>query len=356
MIGIKDLNKSLGFEELLEDVVSKGVCAGCGACFVVCPYEKVLEYEDEEPLLVGECKHCGICLKVCPCYNVQVGELEEFVFGRRRRPEESFGVNKEICVSRSTDKRIIEKCQDGGVVTTLLVSALNSGAIDSAIVSGIDPSTPWLPKPVILTRRDDMISCSGTRYTYSPSLIALKEAVSKGLRRIAFVGTPCQVLALRRMQKIPLKKYSDPIAFSIGLFCSECFSYEGLMVEKIQKGLGINLSDVKKVNIKGKLLVQKANGETIGIPLKEVRKYSRPECGVCDDFSAELADISAGGVGLDGWTSTVIRTDKGLEAFNHALKEGLLEVKPAEEFKSSLDLFRRLSESKRSHNVAPKQS
>lgn len=343
----KSLKKQIGFDTLLEKVVSSNICAGCGACFAVCPFKGVLEYAKEKPVLVGECKNCGICLGVCPRYNLQIEDIEEFIFGRRRKPEEAFGINEKVYVARSTSKEILGKCQDGGVATSLIASSLDSGEIDGAIVSGIDSVNPWLPKPLFVTKSEDAVSSSGTRYTYSPSLIALKEAVSKGLQRVAFVGTPCQILALRRIQRFPLKKYSNPVSFTLGLFCSECFSYDGLMVEKIQKNLGINLMDIRKVNIKGRLLVQKADGGVVGIPLKEAKAYALPKCQFCGDFSAELADISLGGVGLDGWTFTVLRTSKGLDVFKRALDKGILEVKSVEEFKSAFDLLVKLSNSKR---------
>jgi coenzyme F420 hydrogenase subunit beta len=89
--------------------------------------------------------------------------------------------------------------------------------------------------PLIASNKSEVIRCSGTRYTYSPNLLALGRCVAEGPgRKVAFVGTPCQILALRRMQKVPLKKFVDIVAFTVGLFCSESFTYDGLMVKKIQ--------------------------------------------------------------------------------------------------------------------------
>ena len=341
------MSKSLGFDELMEKVVETGICSGCGACVAVCPFKDALEYANEKPLLIGECKNCGICLRVCPRYNLQVDELDKLVFGRLRMPDEVFGAYKSIYVSRSLDKEVLEKGQDGGVATTILTSALESGLIDGAIVSGVDSSVPWSPTPLVVMSREEVIHSAGTRYSYSPNLIALKKGVEDGLKRIAFVGTPCQILAIRRMQKANLKKFTNPLAFTIGLFCSESFSYRGLMVEKIQKGLGIDLRDVVKINIKGRMLVYLKNGDVVKIPLKEVRGYAQPKCSYCDDFSAELADISLGGVGLNGWTFTIVRTDRGGEVFDQVVRDNCIEVRSAEKFDRSLRLLKRLSILKR---------
>ena len=50
-------------------------------------------------------------------------------------------------------------------------------------------------------------------------------------------------------------KYVNPLKFTIGLMCTESFTYEDLMEKHIQEELGINLGDIKKINIKGKVLV-----------------------------------------------------------------------------------------------------
>jgi coenzyme F420 hydrogenase subunit beta len=337
------VSTTLGFENLIENVIDPGICSGCGACYVVCPFKNILEYSDEQPVLVGECKNCSICLKVCPRKNRQDDALEEFVFGRKQTSDELFGIFKKIYVSRSKDAQILKKCQDGGVASTILTSALNLGLIDGAIVSGVDASTRWLPTPLVVTQRESIINNAGTRYTSSPNILALKKAINDGLKKIAFVGTPCQILAIRRMQLNKLKKYTKPLVFTIGLFCSESFSYQGLMIENIQKKLGIELNDVVKMNIKGKMLLYLRNGEVVKIPLKEIRKYAQQKCKYCTDFSAELADISLGGIGLNQMTLTIVRTEKGQEVFNQIMSHNSLEIEPLHKYDNSLTLLNRLT-------------
>jgi len=341
------LTARLGFEELLNDIISKGHCTGCGACFITCPFEEVLDYRDG-PKLVGECKKCGICLKACPRYGFQAAELDEFIFGRRRAAQEVFGVHLSVHVAMATDPRVESVGQDGGVATALLLNALDSGLIDGAILSSTDPTRPWSPVPCLARSRGEILAAAGTRYSYSPGIITLRKAAEEKLERVAFVGTPCQVIALRRMQKANLRKIVGPITLVIGLFCSESFSYEGLMLEKIKKGMGIDLGDIVKMNIKGRMQITLKDGRMVEIPLKEARAYAEPYCRSCEDFSSEFADLSLGGVGLEGRTFTVVRADRGKRFLDAAVESGALEVKPVDEFKKALDLMVRLSVSKRS--------
>jgi len=337
----------LSFEEtLLENVILKEVCSGCAACVLVCPFG-CLEYFEEKPNLIKKCEICGICPQVCPRFEFSQASLEKLVFGRERRPDEEFGIHERLAIARATDRNILRTCQDGGVVSALLTHALNNGVIDSAIVSATSPEKPLFPIPKLVSAPEEVLECAGTRYTYSPNLLALQEAVKQKRKSVAFVSTPCQIQSIRKIEAFPLKKYSNLIKLTIGLMCTESFTYEGLMQKHIQEVLGVNLHDVMKINIKGKVLVTTKSGETKAIPLQEAKQYTRKGCLPCTDFSAELADISTGGLGLSGWTFTAIRTNKGKEIFESAEKAGAIQTRPVEEEKTALDLLIKLSKRKR---------
>lgn len=337
----------LSFEEtLLEKVVSKETCMGCGACVFVCPYS-CLEYSEEKPKLAKKCEVCGICPTACPRYEWSSADLEKLVFGRERKPNEDFGIYQHLVLAQTIDKDIKPSCQDGGVVSTLVSFALKNGIIDGALLSGLHGNKPFYPVPKLATAQEEVLKCAGTRYTYSPNLLAFEEALKQKRQSLAFVGTPCQIQAIRKMDAAKLKRYTNRIKFTIGLMCTESFTYEGLMQKHVQQTLGVNLRDVKKINIKGKVIVTTSSGEEKTIPLAEAKKYTRKSCLPCTDFSAELADISAGGLGLSGWTLTIIRTEQGEELFKAVEKAGLIKTRPVEEEKNALNLLVRLSRKKR---------
>ncbi len=336
----------MSFEESLGKTVLPSLCCGCASCIVVCPFG-CLEYVGRKPVLVKECKVCGICAQVCPKYGLPMQDLEKSVFGRERTPEEAFGVHRRIVVAKTTDERISEACQDGGIVTTLLTFALEEGLIDGAALSGTNEKEPLRTVPKLATTKDEIVACTGTRYTYSPNMLAFREGVLQKRKSVAFVGVPCQIQALRRIQAVPLRKYADALGFAVGLFCSECFTYKGLVEKLFRNEVGINLAEVKKVSIKGKMLVTLKSGETKTVALKDAKKYACGFCSSCPDFSAELADISVGGLGLNGWTLTVIRSEKAESIFEKAEKKGLVKTRPIQEEKAVLDMLVKFSVRKR---------
>jgi len=332
-------------ESLASNVIETGKCLVCGACVVACPFG-CLEYSSEKPLLVKECKACGICPRVCPQYVASQAEIENLVFGRERKLEEEFGVHRRLAVAQAKDAALRGISQDGGVVTALLTFALENGLIDSAVVSGVGAEKPLSSVPKIATTSKGILETAGTRYFYSPNILALPEATKQKKTKIAFVGTPCQIRAVRKLQLAGLKKLVNPLSFVIGLMCSECFVYEELAEKYLKETLSVSLNSIKKMNIKGKMIVTTDLGVKT-IPLAEIKQYARRNCQFCSDFSSELADISVGGLGLEGWTFTIIRTEKGQEFFSKAEAAGILNVRSVNEEPNALNLLNKLSKKKR---------
>jgi coenzyme F420 hydrogenase subunit beta len=282
--------------------------------------------------------------------NFSQVQMEKFVFGRNRKPEEPFGVYRRLVVAQATDEEILKVSQDGGVATALLSYALKNGLVDSAVVTGASEEKPFYPIPKLASTFAEVLESAGTKYTCSPNIPLLIEACKQKKTKVAFVGTPCHVQAIRKMQAAGLTRQTGCLNFTIGLMCSGCFTYEGLMEKYIHGELGVDLGEIKKMNIKGKLLLTTASG-VIGIPLAEIIRYQQKSCGACGDFSSELADISVGGLGLDGWTLTIIRTKKGEELFSGAEQAGFLRMKAVDTEAKALSLLVRLSEKKRKNTA-----
>ncbi len=147
------------------------------------------------------------------------------------------------------------------------------------------------------------------------------------------------------MQLAGLKKYNS-VKLLIGLMCSECFDFETLVEKHLHRELGLNLKDIIKINIKGKMIITMKNGQILTLPLTEVKKYARKSCISCSDFSSELADISVGGLGLEGWSFVVVRSERGEELFSSAEKAKIIQTRNTDEEKNALNLLCKLSSRK----------
>jgi coenzyme F420 hydrogenase subunit beta len=348
------------WKELYHEVVKTNLCTGCAACIMACPRD-VLEYElasyhpfnTEETTPFDDCIHgqrgCDICTKACPRFRVWEVECDEALFGRARQPEELFGIYRDVLLVRANDEKIFEAGQDGGLVSALLIWGLEQGKIDGALVSKVSQERIWDAEPCVVTTREEVLATAGSRYTYAANPLAMKEAEKRGLRNLALVGMSCQASINGTLSARNVAKYRRRIGLTIGLLCSKSFTYEGAMVGKIQNELGIPLEDVAKVNVKGKFILwRKSTGEQVDIPLKEMHAFTREGCKLCPDFAAEHADISTGGLGQsDGWTLTIVRTERGSEWLKELVDAGWVTVRPGSEDPAAISLMEKLSAKQR---------
>ncbi|HZU71279.1 MAG TPA: Coenzyme F420 hydrogenase/dehydrogenase, beta subunit C-terminal domain [Acidimicrobiales bacterium] len=342
---------------LFNEVVTSGLCTGCAACVVACPYD-VLGYDDGggryKPFHVeadggfDDCTHgergCTLCTRACPRFRQWETEVDSFLFGRERLPEEIEGVSKDIVLARATDPELHERGQDGGLVSAILVWALENDRIDAALVSYLEgDGTGWKAVPGVARNRTEVLAASGSRYTYSANTLAYAQAIEGGAERIAMVGMSCMSSAPPVMAARKAGKVARRFTLNIGLLCSKTFD-DAIFPELFEAKYGLKREDMVKMNIKGVFQIWMRDGAYHEIPLKECHAWTREGCKCCPDFAAEHADISTGGIGaFNDWTLTIVRTDRGREVMDGMVAAGAVELRSADEDPGAVALLRKLA-------------
>jgi coenzyme F420 hydrogenase subunit beta len=349
------------WKHLYEEIVATEICCGCSACIVACPH-KVLELQDFDPVQTDarspfdNCVHgeegCSLCAMACLRLDPKIDLIEQTVLGSRRSPDRPEGNYISKTLARATYEPVLRKGQDGGAVTALLAWGLDTNELDGAVVSSPSEDVAWLDEPKVVTTRDELIDAAGSRYTYCATPLGLKKAAERKLKNVAVVGVSCESTAVRQLAAEGIKRWVRPIKLVIGLMCCETFDYEAFMVGKVQHELGIDLDDVVKVNVKGKIIVTMKDGEDVIIPLKQARPFANEWCHHCPDFAAEHADLSCGGLGMEGWTMILVRSERGRDFLERAVAAGVLELRDADEEPKALEVMDRLARKQR-ERVSP---
>ncbi len=282
------------YGELSED------CIGCGACALVCPTNAISEQKN-----------------IFPVTSLDNEEMEEgFLKGER---DDDLGLYSELFAAGTN----IEG-QDGGIVTALLARGIETRLLDAAVV--VLNREIYGAKAALVDDIQGILGAKGTKYMRVPVMPRLMEALKSGKRKIAVVGTPCQIRVIRKLQHRGYfnDEFADAEIFLLGLFCFESFDYRDLRTHT-QELLGIDLDEADKIQIaKGKYIVTH-EGREYSCSVRELEHDVREGCRFCGDLVSRLADISIGSIGSpDGYSTVIVRSDRGkklLEGVQFTRKE-----------------------------------
>ena len=314
-----------GLDELNRRVLQTGSCAACGACVGRCPY--LTAFKGKTVMLDSCTVEHGRCFAYCPMTFFDAEAMSQFVFGQSSDGLE-IGHLRGVTASRSKDLGLAAAGQAGGTVTTLMTMAFEEGLIDAAVLTAIKPGEEY-PHGVVATTVQEIVSCEGSRYVGSHSLVSLREALDRGFQRIGIVGLPCQVRSVRKMALYDLKdeNLKDRMKLVLGLFCNWAFSGRDF-VSFLRNRFGLTV--VKKFHIppppSNTLEIETAAGIE-NISLDDVRPLIQAACGECPDMTSEFADVSVGMYeGREGWNTLITRTELGRKLVEQAINSGLLET------------------------------
>jgi coenzyme F420 hydrogenase subunit beta len=315
----------IAYNVLEKKIINPGFCTLCGACEAACPVSAI-QLSEEKVSRLHDCSKdldlCPICYEICPHSKALLLRSLSCVADAPIK-NEAVGYYRKIVLAQATDPKLREQSRGGAVVTSLLTYGIEKKVFDSAIVSQAEPENPSKPKPTVALVPDDILSAIGSKFFPSSVARAYGRAVyGYGKTNIAFVGVPCHVLALRKMNAWQ-HKISGNLKITIGLFCFGTFSLTPLL-QHITETYKIKLSDIKRMRLSSKFVIE-TEKDVIRIPLPEIEDHILPSCRTCMDFTAELADISVGSAyPLEDWSTVIIRTKAGEDFFYYAVENGVI--------------------------------
>lgn len=303
---VKELPGKKWFAKLDEAVIEAGRCVECGGCIAACPSGSIGVAPDGRPTLVKMCTGCSRCWDFCPRAGL--------------RYERLWGLNNgavKLRAAYTAKARDGRKATNGGAVTALLQALIEKGVVEGALVAKESREQPWKGEAYLATRGEDL---RGNAKTFYNQVMTLRELNSLE-KRVAFVGTPCQIQALKALQKNPWQGSADwradSVKLTIALMCTRAFKYEKF-ASRLKKR-GVELGKVKSIEVKSGELILGGEGIAYRGSVRDLDEAALAGCDECADFSGKLADISVGSIASEsGYSTVLIRTSAGEKAWEAA--------------------------------------
>jgi len=334
-IGEGDLKASLkGQQFLKKNILDENLCTGCGACVGLCPYQ-VIYHDRTVQLHVCDLDH-GRCYDYCPRTPADMKAMRRYFFEADDLTPE-IGAVKGYYFSRAADPALRELGQHGATVTALLELSLAEGLMDSAIVSF--PDGEFIPQGMLVQLRDEFRKSTRSKFIVSPTVAVFHRQITRETGNVGIVATPCQALALAKMRFKPGNEDMvkvNQLQLVIGLYCGWALSVE--KYRNLLRRKNIDPTSVVGMEIPpGKNVLEIFTGnKTESLAMDDVRHCIREACRFCLDSTAEFADVSVGSARFAGdweevrrWNQLIVRTARGKELIDRAVKKGVLEIRKA---------------------------
>ncbi|MDG1129934.1 MAG: Coenzyme F420 hydrogenase/dehydrogenase, beta subunit C-terminal domain [Paracoccaceae bacterium] len=277
---------------------------------------------------MGDGRACG---RACQFIQPDYPALEQAAHGRQADPDRGeeafFGPYTQMLRARLAPPA--PGAQWTGITTALAAELLRDGTVDAVLTMAPDPADRWKPLPVIVTDPEALAQCRGMRMGYAPLLALLEPARAAGHRRIALIGIPCQVYALRALEA----ELGFDRIYVIGTPCSDntttdSFHHFLSLLDPAPQTISyLEFRADYRVELRFDDGRKARMIPFLQLPISQLPADFFPmTCKTCVDYTNRLADITVGYMGGDGDQWILSRNARGDEML--ARLKGQLQTAP----------------------------
>ncbi|MBT8477096.1 MAG: Coenzyme F420 hydrogenase/dehydrogenase, beta subunit C-terminal domain [Alphaproteobacteria bacterium] len=338
------MSESLTPSPALARVAKGGLCAGCGLCAAIAPDQVTIEVTEAGFLRptqtgpIGAAQDAAIAAS-CP-------GLGQTVDAGGRTDDTLWGPYTAMQTGWASDPDLRHAASSGGALSAVLVHLIEGGEVDAVLQTTADPQTPWANTTQLSRSADQILTAAGSRYAPLAPLAGIEALLTKE-ERIAFVGKPCDVVALRaRAMDDPRVARVFPVMVSF--FCAGVPSLTG--AREVIKALGVSPDEVTAFRYRGngwpgRAAATLTDGSDRSMTYHEswggiLSGHVQHRCKICADGTGKAADIvcadawetDAAGYPLfeerDGVSLIVARTALGARLIDQAAAAGAIATEP----------------------------
>ena len=330
--------------ELLNQIVTSGLCIGCGLCESVAGADRItvgMTAEGRErpmPLTQTPLDEMINQKILATCPGTQIHGLPDHAIDPAAQLDDVWGYTLRLARGYAAEPDIRFRGSTGGVLTALAIYLLESGKVNFVLHVAADPEQPMRSKAHISRTRADVLKGTGSRYGPAAPLKEFLQILDRQ-EPFAFVGKPCDIGAIRNLAKID-ERVDRYCLYLLTLVCggaSELTKSSELLTDLGLREEELNVFRYRGYGNPGLTRIETEDGRAFELTYQELwqdegkwRIQSR--CKVCADAIGETADVAAsdvwpggGPTGEDaGFNGVLARTRRGLELVEAAVRDGAL--------------------------------
>ena len=287
----------------LARVARGNLCAGCGGCSLVAPAKVAMEMRapgflrpvPSAPLSAEEDARIA---RICP-------GLGQSVTAGGRRDDPLWGPFLEMRTGHATDERLRHAAASGGALSAVLVHLVESGAVEGVVQTAAAAAPPVANVTVLSRSPADVLAAAGSRYAPSAPLAGLEAHLAAG-RKLAFVGKPCDVAALRALAAEDAR-VDAVFPVMLSFFCAGVPAQAG--AEAVLQALGVAPDQVTAFRYRGhgwpgRATARLTDGSERAMSYHDswggiLNHHLQHRCKICADGTGKAADL----VCADAWES-----------------------------------------------------
>jgi coenzyme F420 hydrogenase subunit beta len=323
----------------IKSIIKSGLCLGCGICLA---NENIsnLKYCNRKGYYIPDLK-TNVSLaendfdySVCPGKGYEIVAKAKELYGGVKYDVE-LGYYRDFYAAYSNESTIHKNASSGGIITQLLLYLIEYKIVDLVVVTQFVYNDSGVRTKTILTNiPSEIFNAQGSKYCPVNINEALLE-IKKTQKKIAIVGTPCQIAGIRQLQN---KSEFKNIVLTISNLCGGFKSYNN--IRSLTKYHKFNIKDVNYFRFRGggqpgSLKISDLKGRSIIAPYPRYtgfNGYSKHlRCHLCVDATGELADISLGDLWLEKyiksdnpWSIVILRSAFAETIMNDVIEKGLI--------------------------------
>lgn len=279
--------------------------------------------------------HAEAAEAVCPGLGVDFDGLAAAFVDRSAFHHSDLGYWNGAWVAHSASAAVLEQASSGGVMTEIASHLLESGRVKGVVATRMRYGPPGpRPETFLARSRAELMAAQGSKYCPVPAAAALANLEAQDAP-VAFVGTPCQIAAIRSLQRAR-PEWGERVPFLIGNFCGGFRDFREM--HRLIRKHGLDPARVVRFRYRGggqpgSLLMEDDSGRIVTRPypdyVRETGFTKLRRCLLCVDATAELADFSCGDAWLerftrapDPWSIVMARTHAAKDVFEAMIRQG----------------------------------